>query len=140
MESEKLPAGMQGLSLLPDLLPDLLSRRYVDQFKSEMNKLNGVIGESDQVARRIHSWPFGEFSIAFMHGHSANSGLHSCMAIRRILHCIHAWPFGEFSIARIVTSLDAGAREAEEGVRDGRKRTRHPRHAGRPFSHGVSRS
>ena len=82
-----LPAGMQGLFLLPDLLPDLLSRRYVDQFKSEMNKLNGVIGESDQVARRIHSWPFGEFL------------LHSCMAILRILHCSHAWPFGEFLIA-----------------------------------------
>ena len=37
--------------------------QYVDQFKSEMGNLNGVIGESDQAS--------------------------SCMVIRRILHCIH---------------------------------------------------
>ena len=39
--------------------------QYVDQFKSEMGNLNGVIGESDQV---------GEFII----NHSANS----CIIIR----------------------------------------------------------
>ena len=41
--------------------------QFVDQFKSEMGKLNGVIGESDQV---------GEF----MRSHPANS----CIVIRRI--------------------------------------------------------